>query len=59
LLGGCGEKMFSFVRDGLRPITFGGKSTRDSVQLQAQAEECRNRQPAVFPRLLSCTPTDQ
>ena len=43
LLGGHGQRVFSFLRDWLRPITFGGKSTRNSDQLQAAWEEHRNR----------------
>ena len=43
LLGGREQGVFSFVRDWLRPITFGGKSTRNSDQLQALWEEYTNR----------------
>lgn len=43
LPGDCGRRVFSFLRDWLRLITSGGKSTRKSDQLQALWEEYQNR----------------
>lgn len=43
LLGSHGERVFSFVTDSLRSTTLGGKSPRNSDQLQALWETCRNR----------------
>lgn len=42
-LGSYEQRAFSFIRDWLRPITFGEKSTRNRDQLQALRKEYMNR----------------